>query len=101
MMRRNRLKLLRVDISLWWFYAAVLLANVIGYGDTILPMLGVSLPMSEDAAYYLFYALSLAILFAVYYFLRNRAEVTYALVYDDLRPKEKQDGVVLGNIFQM
>lgn len=101
MMRRNRLKLLRVDISLWWFYAAVLLANVIGYGDTILPMLGVSLPMSEDAAYYLFYALSLALLFAGYYFLRNRAEVTYALVYDALRPKEKQDGVVLGNIFQM
>ena len=60
-----------------------------------------ALILTEDAAYYLFYALSLAILFAVYYFLRNRAEVTYALVYDDLRPKEKQDGVVLVNIFQM
>lgn len=101
MMRRNRLKLLRLDLSLWWFYAALLVTDLVCYGDRILPMLGLSLPMSEDAGYYLFYGLYLVLLFAVYYFLRNRAEVTYALAYDSLKPQEKQNGVVLGNIFNM
>ena len=101
MMRRNRLKLLRLDLSLWWFYAALLVTNLICYGDQILPMLGLSLPMSEDTGYYLFYGFYLVLMFAVYYFLRNRVEVTYALAYDSLRPQEKQNGVVLGNIFNM
>ena len=40
--------------------------------------------------------------FSIFYFLRNRVEVTYALAYDSLRPKEPEDkSVVLGNIFQM
>jgi hypothetical protein len=48
-------------------------------------------------------ALFLAALTAIYYFFRNRLEVTYALVYDILRPKpqEPTNEVVLGNIFQM
>jgi hypothetical protein len=40
--------------------------------------------------------------FCVHYFLRNRAEVSYALAYDAVKPEEKQSGgVVLGNIFEM
>ena len=40
-------------------------------------------------------------LFGIYWRLRNRAEVTYALVYDTFRPQEQGGGAVLGNIFQM
>lgn len=103
MMRRNGLNLFKLDVSLWWFYLASLAASVVCYGDVILPMLGMELPMSADAAFFLFYGLYWALEFSIFYFLRNRVDVTYALAYDSIRPQEKpQDGgVVLGNIFQM
>ena len=102
MMRGNRFALLKLDVSLWWYHLAFWAAMVVGYGDILLPMIGVRLPMLETAAYFVFYALYLAASFGVHFFLRNRAEVAYALAYDSVKPPENQDGgVVLGNIFQM
>lgn len=102
MMRGNRFKLLKLDCSLWWYYLATAAAMVVGYGDLLLPMVGVELPMSETVSYFGFYALYLAASFCVLCFLRNRAEVCYALAYDSIKPEQKQDGgVVLGNIFHM
>lgn len=102
MMKGNCFQLFKLDLGLWYYYAALLIASIICYGDMILPMLGVNLPFSEDAAYFIFYALCLALEFGIYYFLRNRAEVAYALAYDAVKPEEKKDsGVVLGNIFNL
>ena len=75
---------------------------VLGYGDAILPMLGVQLPFSQEVGYFVFYGVYLAATFAVYYFLLEKVEVAYGLAYDSLKPEEPRDGgVVLGNIFQM
>lgn len=102
MMRGNRIHLLKLDISLWWYYLAATAATTVCYGDLLLPMLGVELPVSDTVAYFGFYALYLAASFAVHFFLRNHVEVSYALAYDAVKPEEKQDnGVILGNIFQM
>ena len=40
-------------------------------------------------------------LFAIYYFLRNPMAVAYAKAYDSLREKPADNGVVLGNIFDL
>lgn len=102
MMRRNCLKLLKVDLHLWWYHALVFLVGLIAYGDWICSWLGISLPVSADAAFYVFQIAYLAALFAVYYFFRNRVELTYIMAYETLRPKEeKPNSIVLGNIFQM
>ena len=102
MMRGNRLQLLKLDVSLWWYYLASTAALVVCYGDVLLPMLGVALPVSDAVAFFGFYVLYIAASFAVHFFLRNRAEVIYALAYETVKPEEKRDnGVVLGNIFQM
>jgi uncharacterized membrane protein len=102
MMRGHRRQLLKLDVSLWWYYLASAVALLICYGDVLLPMLGVELPMSDTVAYFGFYALYLAASFAVHFFLRNRAEVCYALAYESVKPQENQDnGVILGNIFHM
>ena len=102
MMKGHRLQLLKLDLSLWWYYLATGVAMVICYGDILLPMLGLELPVPEVVSFFGFYVLYLAASFGVYYFLRNRVEVCYGLVYDAVKPEEKQDGgVVLGNIFQM
>ncbi len=102
MMRGNRLALLKLDVCLWPYYLAQVLASVVAYGDVILPMLGVKFPWSSDVSYFVFYGLYLAVTFAIYYFLMERVEVIYALAYDGVKPEEKQENsVVLGNIFQM
>lgn len=102
MMRGNRLQLLKLDISLWWYYLASAAAMAVCYGDVLLPLLGVELPVSGAVSFFGFYALYLAASFVILIFLRNRVEVTYALAYDWVKPEEKKDnGVVLGNIFQM
>lgn len=102
MMRRNRFRLFLVDLSFWWFHGLCFLASALCYGDEILPALGVQLPFSETVSYFVFYALFLAMEFGIYYFLRNRVEVTYALAYEAVKPEPpKTEGIVLGNIFQM
>ena len=102
MTKGNRWNLFRLDLSMWWYYAAMLVSAAIGYGDQLLPDLGVTLPFSDTVAYFLFFGVYLAVTFVIFYFLRNRVEVTYALAYDSLRPREPENnGAVLGNIFQM
>lgn len=102
MMKGNAVNLFKLDLYLSWYHIALLLSSVICYGDQILPMLGVELPFSADVAYFVFYGLYWALQAAIYFFLRNRVEASYALAYDAIRPEEpKTDGVVLGNIFQM
>lgn len=102
LMRGKRVRLLRLDVSLWWYYLAVAAAMAVCYGDQLLPLVGIQFPWSVEVGYFLFYALYLGAQFAVYYFLRNRVEVTYALFYDAVSPRKREDnGVVLGNIFQM
>ena len=100
MMRGNCLRLVKLDISLWPYYIGCVFASLLCYGDVLLPMMGVRFPWSDTVSYYLFFALYLAVQFAVYYFLRNQAEVAYSIAYDSIRPKEpKTEGVALGSIF--
>ena len=100
MMRGNCLRLVKLDISLWPYYIGCVFASLLCYGDVLLPMMGVRSPWSDTVSYYLFFALYLAVQFAVYYFLKNQAEVAYSIAYDSIRPKEpKTEGVALGSIF--
>lgn len=100
MMRGNCLRLVKLDMSLWQYYIGCVFASLLCYGDVLLPMMGVRFPWSDTVSYYLFLALYLAVQFAVYYFLRNQAEVAYSIAYDSIRPKEpKTEGVALGSIF--
>lgn len=100
-MKGNRVQLFRLDVSFWWYYLAIFATGLLCYGDVLLPMVGIQFPWSETVGYFLFLALSLVAQAAVYYFLRNRVEVTYALAYDAVKPPEKESGVVLGNIFNL
>lgn len=84
LMRRNRLAMLKLDLSLWWYYALQLLVILICYGDVVLALFGITLPISGNAAYFLFLVLSLAVQFVAFYFTMNRVAVTYAAAYDTL-----------------
>lgn len=101
MMKGSCLRLFKLDLSLWWWYAISFATAALGYGNTLLSMLGISLPFSPDVSYLIFFTLFLMAQFVSCYFLRNHVEVVYAQVYNALKPRETDNGVVLGNIFQM
>ena len=101
MMRGSRVRLFKLDVSLWWWYAISVVSSALCYGDVLLPLVGVELPFSADFSYFLFYGLFLAAQFLAAYFFGNYIQVVYAQVYNALKPREKDTGVVLGNIFQM
>ena len=85
LMRRNCFALFRLDLTLWWFYAAQVLISLVCYGDILLPMLGVTFPWSDAVSYYLFFGLSLLLQLVLYWFGLNRATAAYAVVYDILQ----------------
>ena len=101
MIHGNMKMMLRVDISLWWYYVLQWLVSCLIYLDLLLAIFGVSLPLSPVAYFFAIVLTYLAADFALRYFFSNRIAVTYALFYDSLCPKQPQDGAVLGNIFQM
>lgn len=84
LMRGKRMDLFKLDVSFGWFYVLDGLALALCYGDVILDMLGISLPISADVSYFLFYVLYLAAQLALYVWARNRVECTYAAGYDAL-----------------
>ncbi|MBE6944057.1 MAG: DUF975 family protein [Ruminococcaceae bacterium] len=91
LMQGNRLWLLRLDLRLWWYYLLMLLAALISYGDLLLPLLGISLPFSENISMVVFVLLSTAVQFFLYYFFRGRIETVYACVYEALKNNGKEE----------
>lgn len=101
LLRGNVLRLLRLDLRMWWYYLALAAGVLLCYSDMVLITLGVALPVSADAAYYLSYAVYLPVQFAILYFLKCRVNAVYAMAYDSICPKEEASAsaVVLGSIF--
>ena len=109
LMRRNRWNLLKLDLSFWWYYLLMLIPTALCYGDTLLPLFGIQLPFGPTAAYLIFYVLYAVVQFIFTCSFQNHVEVTYANAFHALKPKpqpqpqpqSQENGVVLGNIFQM
>lgn len=101
LMRRRFGAMLKIDLSLWPYYLATLVMTLVLWLDQILPLLGISLGMDPQLLYLVCYGCALVIQFVIQITLRNRVETIYLLAYESLREKTKDEGVVLGNIFDM
>jgi len=83
--RKNCLAIFRMDLHFWWYYLLQMLTLALGYGDVLLPLLGVQLDVNADLAMYLFYALALIAEFGLYVWKKNQVTATYVLLYDQIR----------------
>lgn len=92
LMRRNRVALFRLDLTLWWYYLGTVLVTVLCYGDALLPMLGIQLPWDPTVSFYAFYLLSIALQIALNYFAMNRVYAVYAVAYDALQDQMPKPG---------
>lgn len=89
MMRGRRMKLFKLDLSFWWFYGLELLLSLVSLGSLVLPLLGIGLPVSDDAAYWIFQLLAVVGQLVLYCLARPKLEVTYAQCYEAfLQPEE-------------
>ena len=82
MTRGRRWALVKLDLSFWWFYLLVAVAAVVSYGDMLLNILGVALPFSKDAAFFIFYLLGMLVQLAVYWYGYSYVQTTNATVYE-------------------
>lgn len=91
MTRKKRWALLKLDLSFWWFYLLMGFSAVVCYMNLLLPMLGISLPMTEDAAWLVFYVLSLLVQLALFWQGKAYVQTTWAAAYETLcRQMEEQ-----------
>lgn len=81
--------LLKIDLRYWWFYGLEILVALLAYGDLLLELAGQELTISATTASVIFYALALAGQVALYAWKKPQVFTTYALLYDDLLPKEQ------------
>lgn len=82
MMRGNRLTLFKLDLSFWWYYGAQLLMALIAYADTLLPMMGISLPLSGDTTFFLFYGIHLLLQLVLAWTSVSYVQTAYAHSYN-------------------
>ena len=86
-MKHNCLDFFKLDVSFWWYWALQVLCSLLAFGDVLLPMMGVQLPISADTALLLCYGLQLAASLAIAWLWRAPVETAYALAYDTLTAK--------------
>ena len=85
MLHKNRLALLQLDLRFWWFYLLDGLTLAVCYGDMLLALAGITLPISADVSYFLFYGMSLLVQLGLYVWVRSRIECAYCAGYECLK----------------
>lgn len=82
--KKKALEIFKIDLRFWWFYILQLLSVILCYGDTILGALGVILPMSEELAYVLFYAVGIVCQGILLWYCQAKVSTVYGLAYETL-----------------
>ena len=85
MMRGNCVGLFKLDLHFWWYYLANILVAALCYGDYLLPLVGINLPINPEVSFVLFYVVALGAQVLLYWRCRNQVECTYAVAYDALQ----------------
>lgn len=87
-MRGNKMGMLRIDLSFWWFYALEILVCVLSFGNVILRSFGLNMSNDTFLTYLLFFCLYLWAQLMLYWWKRNEVAVTYAHAYLAICPEE-------------
>lgn len=88
--RGNKFALFQLDLRFWWFYLLQAVTVALDMGEELLSLAGVTLPLSQDTVFWLFYGVYAVAQLALYTFARAKVEVTFAAAYDSLRNSQPQ-----------
>ena len=84
--KKNSLQLVKLDLHFWWYYLLMGLCVVISFGDTLLPLLGISLPISQELGYFLFYLAGALCQGVLLWQCQAKVMTTYCLGYEAFLP---------------
>lgn len=90
-MRGNCTDYFKLDLSFWWYWLLQALCSALVFGDSLLALVGVKLPVDGEAAVFLFYGLQLVASLLLAWRWRAPVETTYALAYDTLTGRLKTE----------
>lgn len=82
--QKKRWALLKLDLSFWWFYLLMGVSVVVCYMDLLLPMFGISLPITGDVAWLVCYVLSLLVQLVLFWQGKSYVQTTWAVAYETL-----------------
>ena len=85
MMKGHRLELFRMDLSYWWYYLLQVVIAVAAYLDVLLPALGVTLPLSQDALLFGSFGVYLVLQLGFAYGCMASVQTAYGCAYDILK----------------
>lgn len=77
-------QLVKLDLSFWWFYLLQLLCVALCYGHTLLQAMGLSLSISNDAAFFLFYVLGTVCQGLLLWQYQAKVSATYGVAFKTL-----------------
>ena len=89
LMRGNGWRMVKLDLSYWWFWILSLLVMVVSYADMLLPKLGIRLPLPEDITFLAAFVLSVPLQLLLYRNCKVQVDATYAAAYLSLIPPEQ------------
>ncbi len=81
--KKRSIGLLKTDLHFWWYYLALAFLSVLSFADVFLIRLGVSLPLSADAASILFCLVAGLCQVAFCWQYQATVSTTYALLYKE------------------
>ena len=73
--------LIRLDLHFWWYYLLQLVGLGLCFGDVILEGIGITLPMSQETGFFLFYVLGVLVQWMLLWQCRGTVTATYAAAY--------------------
>lgn len=84
MMQGHKWKMLKLDLSFWWYYLLDLVLVVVCYLDIILPMLGIGLPVNSTVAFFATLILYSVLLMMLHLWKKTEVDLTYVLAYESI-----------------
>ncbi len=88
--RHHRMKLLRLDLSFWWYYLLMGLATAVMYADIPLHYLSVALPISNQVLRLLCYLAGSLLQLLIFWQLGGYFQTTQAAAYETLKVNYKE-----------
>lgn len=80
--RKHFWQIVKVDLYFWWFYLLQVLSVALCYGDGILKLLGVELPIQADLRSFLFYIAGILCQTLLFWQFGAQRITAYALAYE-------------------
>lgn len=90
LMHKKCIAVFKIDLHFWWFYGLQLLISLLGVADLLLLQLGISLPFDPSVGYFVLFGISAVLQLGLYLWKQNEVSVTYAHVYEALKPSETE-----------